>query len=217
MQSDIKLEVKPTPMPTSSRSPSVNPATMPTRTPSNPSQLVDIQQIDRRILLDLRYATTNNFLKQKVYPVSRCLLRWTVAEKLVKVQTELAKQGLGLKLYDCYRPLSVQKKMWNVMPDDRYVANPANGSRHNRASAVDITLVDRNGKDLEMPSDFDEFSEKAHLDYQGGSPASQKNRRLLTDTMRKYGFLPLQTEWWHFDMSGWQDFPIMDTPLDQIL
>jgi zinc D-Ala-D-Ala dipeptidase len=214
---ETKPVVQPTPALSNSKPSATTPAPMPERIPANPSQLVDIQIVDRRILLDIRYATTNNFLNQKVYPVGRCLLRWAAAEKLVKVQTELAKQGLGLKVYDCYRPLSVQKQMWKVLPDDRYVANPVNGSRHNRASAVDLTLVDRTGKELEMPSDFDEFSERSHLDYQGGSEVAQKNRRLLTESMVKQGFLALQTEWWHFDLEGWQNFPIMDTPLNQTL
>ncbi|MEE3718879.1 D-alanyl-D-alanine dipeptidase [Tumidithrix elongata RA019] len=212
---DVKSEVKPEVKPTAiSAKPSGDPEPMLERIPSSPAQLVDLQAIDPRIRLDIRYATTNNFLKQKVYPVSRCLLRWAAAEKLIKAQTELAKQGLGLKVYDCYRPLSVQKQMWQVLPDDRYVANPANGSRHNRASAVDLTLVDRTGKELEMPSGFDDFSQRSHLGYQGGSQAAQKNRRLLVDTMQRHGFLPIQTEWWHFDVKGWQDFPILDIPLD---
>lgn len=208
---DVKPEVKPTAI--SAKPSGIDPEPMLERIPSSPAQLVDLQAIDPRIRLDIRYATTNNFLKQKVYPVSRCLLRWAAAEKLIKVQTEVAKQGLGLKVYDCYRPLSVQKQMWQVLPDDRYVANPANGSRHNRASAVDLTLVDRTGKELEMPSGFDDFSERSHLGYQGGSQVAQKNRRLLADTMQRHGFLPLQTEWWHFDVKGWQDFPILDIPL----
>jgi D-alanyl-D-alanine dipeptidase len=109
-------------------------------------RLIDIRSVNNKIALDIRYATTNNFLKRKLYPVARCVLRGAAAKALSQVQDNLVKKGLGLKVYDCYRPLSVQKLMWQALPDSRYVANPANGSRHNRGAAVDITLVDRNGK-----------------------------------------------------------------------
>lgn len=178
--------------------------------------LADIQTVSPAIKLDMRYATTNNFMKRKLYPVSRCILRSAVAKQLAKVQLELERQGLGLKVYDCYRPLSVQRQMWQVVPDDRYVANPAQGSRHNRASAVDLTLVDRNGKELEMPTEFDDFTTKAHRDDLTASPVAQQHRQLLADTMTKYGFIPLPTEWWHFDAAGWQNFPVMDTLLQSI-
>jgi D-alanyl-D-alanine dipeptidase len=133
------------------------------------ARLVDIRTVNRNIRLDIRYATTNNFLKRKLYPISKCALRSSVAQKLALVQTDLEKIGLGLKVYDCYRPFSVTKQMWEVMPDPRYVANPARGSRHNRGAAIDLTLVDRTGKELEMPTPYDDFTEKAHADYQGGS------------------------------------------------
>ena len=122
------------------------------------ARLIDIRSVNKKIALDIRYATENNFLKRKLYPVARCLLRGAAAKLLSQVQDDLAKQGLGLKVYDCYRPLSIQKQMWAVLPNPNYVADPAKGSRHNRGVAVDLTLVDRNGKELEMPSGFDEFS-----------------------------------------------------------
>ena len=127
-------------------------------------RLIDIQTIAPDIILDMRYATSNNFLKAPVYPVARCLLRAPVAEALKRVQADLITQGLGLKLFDCYRPLSVQRAMWKILPDSNYVANPAKGSRHNRGAAVDLTLVDAMGKELEMPTGFDDFSEKAFPD-----------------------------------------------------
>ena len=183
---------------------------------SNPVQLFDLKEIDPRIVQDIRYATTNNFLKKQVYPVSRCLLRQSVVEKLSKVQTELALKGLGLKVYDCYRPLSVQREMWKIKPDSNYVADPnMGGSKHNRASAVDLTLIDRAGKELEMPSGFDDFSEKSSLDYSGGSKAAQENRLLLTNTMKRNGFSPINTEWWHFDDVDWKNFPLLDIPLNE--
>ncbi|BAZ42556.1 peptidase M15D vanX D-ala-D-ala dipeptidase [Calothrix sp. NIES-4101] len=180
------------------------------------SQLVDIESINKKIILDIKYATKNNFLKQKLYPESRCILRYSTAKKLVQVQENLKQKKLGLKVYDCYRPISVQKKMWQVLPDDKYVANPARGSRHNRGAAVDITLVDSKGQKLEMPSQFDEFSVKSHRNYKGGSLTSRKNRQLLEDAMKKQGFIGLATEWWHFDAPEWESYPITDIPFEKI-
>jgi zinc D-Ala-D-Ala dipeptidase len=178
--------------------------------------LVDIQTVNRAIVLDIRYATTNNFMRRKLYPVSRCVLRFATAKALDRVQIDLAKQNLGLKVYDCYRPLSVQRQMWQVLSDDRYVANPAEGSRHNRGAAVDVTLVDRNGKELEMPTAYDDFTPKAHRNDTTASPQAGHHSQLLTAAMTKYGFVPLATEWWHFDSAGWQDFPISDVSLQAI-
>jgi D-alanyl-D-alanine dipeptidase len=106
--------------------------------------------------------------------------------------------------------------MWQIKPDPRYVANPAKGSRHNRGAAVDITLVDRNGKELEMPTGFDDFTEKAHRTYKGASTQAKKNSKLLEDAMKKYGFIPLATEWWHFDAPGWDKFSILDVGFGEI-
>jgi D-alanyl-D-alanine dipeptidase len=183
-------------------------------TPSPDEPLVDLARIDPRIILDLRYATSNNFLGRRLYPVARCLLRESVARRLRRVQDDLEARGLGLKVFDGYRPLFVQKKMWQVMPDPRYVADPARGSRHNRGAAVDVTLVDSEGNELPMPSDFDEFSERAHRDYVGGTEEQRRNRRLLQDAMERQGFSGLDSEWWHFDAPGWESYPVVDHPLD---
>ncbi len=180
------------------------------------AQLVDIGSINARIRLDLRYATANNFMHQKLYNQSRCLLRSSVAAQLAQVQTELEASGLRLKVYDCYRPLSVQKLMWKLVPDDRYVANPAQGSRHNRGSAVDLTLVDRAGKELIMPTEFDDFTDRAARDYSGASAEAKQNRQRLEDVMQKHGFTPLLTEWWHFDAVQWAQFPLLDVPLENV-
>jgi D-alanyl-D-alanine dipeptidase len=180
------------------------------------ARLVDIRTVNRNIRLDIRYATTNNFLKRKLYTVAKCALRASVAQKLALVQTDLEKIGLGLKVYDCYRPFSVTKQMWEFLPDPNYVANPARGSRHNRGAAVDLTLVDRTGKELEMPTPFDDFTKKAHRDYNGGSTQSRKNRQTLEDAMKKQGFIGITTEWWHFDSEDWQKFAILDISLGAI-
>lgn len=180
------------------------------------ARLVDIRPVNSRIRLDIRYATPNNFLKRKLYPVARCALRGSVAQRLSKVQEIVEKMGLGLKVYDCYRPLSVTKQMWAALPDERYVANPARGSRHNRGAAVDLTLVDRNGRELPMPTAFDDFTEKAYRDYRGGSLQARKNSELLEKVMKQQGFVPLVTEWWHFDAEDWQKFSLLDVPLQAI-
>ncbi|MCC3493621.1 MAG: M15 family metallopeptidase [Microcoleus sp. PH2017_29_MFU_D_A] len=180
------------------------------------ARLVDIRTVNRNIRLDIRYATTNNFLKRKLYTVAKCALRSSVAQKLALVQTDLEKIGLGLKVYDCYRPFSVTKQMWEFLPDPNYVANPARGSRHNRGAAVDLTLVDRTGKELEMPTPYDDFTKKAHRDYNGGSAQSRKNRQTLEDAMKKQGFIGISTEWWHFDSEDWQKFAILDVSLSEI-
>ncbi len=175
--------------------------------------LVDVTSIEPRLRVDIRYATENNFMHRTLYPAARCLLRESVARRLARVQDDLAREGLGLKVYDGYRPLSVQKLMWEVMPDERYVANPANGSRHNRGAAVDVTLVDAAGRELQMPSAYDEFSERAHRDYRGGSAAARANRDRLIRAMHRRGFRVLDTEWWHFDAPGWRRYPLLDIPL----
>lgn len=194
-----------------SPSPSVNKTPLPYE-----ARLIDIRTVNDKIALDIRYATENNFLKRKVYPAARCVLRGAAAQALSQVQNDLVKQGLGLKVFDCYRPLSVQKLMWEILPDNRYVANPAKGSRHNRGAAVDLTLIDRNGKELEMPTGFDDFTEKAFRNSKAASPQAKKNSLLLEDAMKKSGFIPLATEWWHFDAPGWDKFSVLDIPFGAI-
>jgi D-alanyl-D-alanine dipeptidase len=181
------------------------------------ASLVDLHSVNPAIRLDLRYATANNFMHRPLYKQSRCLLRAIAAEQLSQVQKDLEADGLGLKVYDCYRPLSVQKQMWKLVPDDRFVANPATGSRHNRGSAVDVTLVDRSGNELIMPTAFDDFTERAATSHNGASSQAKQNRQRLQDAMTKQGFTPLQTEWWHFDAASWAQFPVLDVPLEAVL
>lgn len=183
----------------------------------NKASLVDLHSIHPTIRLDLRYATANNFMHRALYKQSRCLLRANAAEQLSQVQQDLEAYGLGLKVYDCYRPLSVQKQMWKLVPDERYVANPATGSRHNRGSAVDVTLVDRAGNELPMPTAFDDFTDRAATNYNGASPQAKQNRQRLKDAMTKRGFSPLQTEWWHFDAASWAQYSVLDVPLEEVL
>lgn len=177
-------------------------------------ELIDLRVVAPAIQLELRYATTNNFTHQKLYDQALCLLRPHVAARLAKVQTDLEAKGFGLKVFDCYRPLSVQKRMWELVPNANYVADPKLGSRHNRGSAVDVTLVDRTGKELPMPSTFDEFSPRSHLDYRGGNPAAIRHREVLQQAMLKRGFTSIPSEWWHFDAPNWQAYPLLDLPLN---
>lgn len=169
-------------------------------------QLVQVLDVNPRIYLDIRYATYNNFLGFPVYTTAACFLHKDAAAALSKVQQELESLGLSLKVFDGYRPLSVQQLMWDTIQDERYVTNPAkNKGRHTRGTAVDVTIVDSKGKELEMPSAFDDFTEKAHSDFQGVSLQARQNRQLLKSVMEKHGFEQFPYEWWHFDFSGWKN------------
>ncbi len=160
---------------------------------------VDILTLDSTIHLDLRYATTNNFVKEAMYECGRCYYRTEVAQALVKVHQDLKKQGYGgLKMFDCYRPRSVQYELWKKVPNPQYVADPAKGSMHNRGSAADLTIVDKNGKELDMGTTYDFFGEEAHYDYTKLPAAVLKNRQLFRAAMKKQGFNGIRTEWWHF-------------------
>jgi len=178
--------------------------------------LVDVTTLDPTFVLDVRYATTDNFTRKQVYPIAKVALRKAPAESLCAVQAELRTLRLRLKLFDGYRPLTVQKRFWEILPDPRYVANPATGSRHNRGAAIDVSLVDSLGQELEMPTGYDDFSEKAHQDYDQCSDRARANRALLQRVMKRHGFQSLATEWWHFDFKGWEAYPIMDVPLERI-
>ena len=172
--------------------------------------LVDLADIDASFVIDNRYATTDNVTGIRLYPANTIYLERSAAERLARVQDSLRRQGIGLKVFDGYRPLAIQKALWKVKPDPQYVADPAKGSRHNRGSAVDVTLVDAAGRERPMPSAFDEFSERSHLAFMDTDGDLLANRETLQKAMRSEGFLPLATEWWHFDAPGWRAFPVMD-------
>ncbi len=178
--------------------------------------LVELIKISPGIVLDIRYATKNNFIGESVYPVPRCFLQKATAKRLHRVQTSLTKRSLGLKVFDGYRPLSVQKRFWAFLPDPRYIADPAIGSKHNRGSAVDLTLIDAQNQELVMPTQFDDMSERAHRDYQGCSSIEAQNRAILEEAMVAEGFIPFPTEWWHFDDPDWSSYPVMDIPFEQL-
>lgn len=154
------------------------------------------------VMVDIRYATTNNFMKQKVYDCGKCYLRPSVAKALSKVQAELKKKGLGLKVFDCYRPKGFQQRLWDIKPNASYVTPPWKGSQHSRGAAVDLTLVDAQGKELDMGTPYDSFEKKAHYDFTDLPREILDRRRLLRSVMTKYGFRGIRTEWWHFSYPG---------------
>jgi D-alanyl-D-alanine dipeptidase len=183
---------------------------------SDKDELVDVEKVIPGIVLDIRYATTNNFTGQVLYPAARCCLRREAAGNLKAVQDELRGMGLALKIFDGYRPLSVQKKMWAVYPNPDFVADPAKGSRHNRGAAVDLTLIKLDGTEVPMPTPFDDFTEKAHRHYMELPPEVIRNRELLERVMAEHHFRGLDTEWWHFDFNNWEKYGILDIDYSQI-
>ncbi len=151
---------------------------------------------------DLRYATEKNFLKAKVYDCAECYTRVKTAKALLKANAEFKENGVKIKFYDCYRPNDVQYKMWEIVPNPQYVANPKKGSIHNKGGAVDITLVTLNGEELDMGTDFDFFGKRAYHDNLNLPREILDNRKLLKETMERHGFWSIRTEWWHYNLSS---------------
>jgi D-alanyl-D-alanine dipeptidase len=176
-------------------------------------RMLELKTFIPGIVYDLRYATTNNFMHRLMYPEKTKItfMRRPAAEALQKVQKELNENGLGLKIFDAYRPFSVTVKFWELVHDERYVANPSKGSGHNRGIAVDLTLINlKTGKELNMGTGFDNFSDSAHQTFTNLSEEILQNRGLLKSTMEKYGFKALDTEWWHFFLVNGSKFEILD-------
>ena len=163
------------------------------------SDFVRLKDLSPDFVYELKYATPDNFLKQAVYDCGECYLRKSTAEALVKANEAFKQLGYRIKLFDCYRPLSVQKKMWKILPGTHYVANPAKGSKHNRGAAVDLTLVDAQGKELDMGTPFDFFGKKAHHTCTTLPKKVLENRKLLKDVLNKYNFKSIFSEWWHYE------------------
>ncbi len=175
--------------------------------------LVNLLDLAPDIVVDMRYATENNFLGKKLYDTPVCLLRKSVAQSAVKAHLDLKKQGFRLRVYDCYRPLSVQKAMWKVKPVPGLVANPKTGSNHNRGAAIDVGLSYPDGKEVKMPSDFDSFTKNAWAAYQGGPAKWIEHRTILQKAMKKQGFSTIRKEWWHFNAPRPKRFSILDISL----
>ena len=184
---------------------------------NRPSDLVEVTSVNPNIVISLPYATKDNFCDQVLYPVERCFLRRSVVERLDKVQKDLEKDGYGLKVWDGYRPRSVQYKMWAIKPGTHYVANPRRGSRHNRGAAVDLTLIDfKTKEELKMPTGYDVFNLKAHAYYDKLPREILENRKRLQKAMTSHGFQVMRSEWWHFDARGWTEFPLLNIGIDEL-
>lgn len=163
---------------------------------------VRLADYDQGFVYDLRYATENNFMKAKVYDCAECYTRVKTARALIKANAEFQEKGYKIKFFDCYRPNSVQYKMWAIVPNSQYVANPVKGSIHNKGGAVDITLVTLDGEELDMGTDFDFFGKRAYHDNLDLPQQVLDNRKLLKETMEKHGFWSIRTEWWHYNLSA---------------
>ncbi len=185
-----------------------------------PGDLVELIALDPTIKLDIRYATADNFTGKILYDQPRAFLVRAAAEALVRAHKRAQADGFGLTIFDGYRPWAITKTLWDATPPGpkrNYVANPKQGSRHNRGCAVDLSLHDRaTGAHVEMPSGYDEFSERAHRDFMDAPAAAIANRMRLATYMEAEGFRGMSNEWWHFDFIGWEAFPILDTPFAEI-
>jgi D-alanyl-D-alanine dipeptidase len=182
-------------------------------------ELVELVKLDKSIRLDIRYASTNNFLSTKIYQQARAFLQRPAAEALVRAHRNLRKHGYGLLIHDGYRPWYVTKLFWDATPANlhQFVADPAEGSRHNRGCAVDLTLYDlKTGRAVEMPGLYDEMSERSYANYSGGTAEQRRLRDLLIATMEAEGFKVYEFEWWHFDYKDWQQYPVLNIRFDQI-
>lgn len=180
-------------------------------------ELVDLETFIPKIVLDIRYATTNNFVHEKIYNLAKAYARRPVAEALKRAQEEFNKKGIGIKIYDGYRPYAATVKFYEAYHDTTFVASPYRGSRHNRGCAIDMTLVDlATGKELRMPTGYDSFSKQAYPTYPVKDREVRDNRTLLISVMQRNGFKVNSAEWWHFDYVGWQKYDVMDIPFEEL-
>jgi len=187
--------------------------------PFRPVDLVELTTLDATIQLDIRYATKDNFLGVPVYEEARAFLQRPAALALLRAHRALKPKGFGLLIHDGYRPWWVTKVFWEATPASGhdFVADPAKGSRHNRGCAVDLTLYRlADGKAVEMPSLYDEMSERSAPGYAGGTAEARRLRELLRAAMEREGFSVNPTEWWHFDYASWREYPILNVPFDRL-
>ena len=182
-------------------------------------EMIELRKSIPTIEYDLKYATSDNFTHVRLYPegLHFTFMRKEAVEALVKINHELAKKGISIKVWDAYRPYAVTQKFWDIIHDERYVANPSKGSGHNRGIAIDLTLIDVNtGKELDMPTEFDDFSERAHHGYMNLSPEKIKNREFLREIMEKNGFIKFDTEWWHYYLPNGDKYNVLDIPFEKL-
>ena len=181
--------------------------------------LVELKRLDSTIRLDVRYATSNNFLGRPVYKQARAFLQRPAAQALVRANRALRLKGYGLVIFDGYRPWSVTKLFWDATADDKkiFVADPSQGSRHNRGCAVDLSMFDlKSGKLVTMPGEYDEMTERSHINYSGGSEESRRLRDMLRAAMEAEGFAIYEPEWWHYDYKDWKKYPVLNLGFDEI-
>jgi D-alanyl-D-alanine dipeptidase len=182
-------------------------------------ELRELIKLDPTIKLDIRYATSNNFLGSPVYTQARAFLQWPAAQALLRVQRDLKARGYGLIIHDGYRPWYVTKIFWDATPDDKkiFVADPAKGSLHNRGCAVDLSLYNlATGKEVKMPSGYDEMTDRAYSDYSGGTADERAHRTLLRQAMERQNFKVNPTEWWHFDYKDWRQYAILNVRFEDL-
>ncbi len=183
------------------------------------NDLIELSKLDSAIKLDVRYAASNNFMHRPMYSQARAFLQKPAAEALLRAGKKLRRQGYGLLVFDGYRPWAVTKKFWDENPPEKhnFVADPQKGSKHNRGCAVDLSLYDmKTGKEVAMPSPYDDFTEKAYPKYAGGTKTERRMRDLLRRAMEREGFTVNEYEWWHFDYKDWDKYPITDLPFEQL-
>lgn len=187
-------------------------------TKTNPAkELVDLEKFVPGLVLDIRYATTNNFTGEKIYNLAKAFARRPVAEALKKVQAQLKTKGFGIKIFDGYRPYKATVKFYEVYKDTTYVASPYRGSRHNRGCALDITVIDlKTGKELPMPTEYDSFKKEAWPTTPVKDPVIRKNRAMLIDVMERNGFKVNGSEWWHYDFIGWKNYEVLDIDFEEL-
>ena len=187
--------------------------------PFRKPDLVELVKLDPTIKLDIRYASKNNFLGRKVYKEARAFLQRPAAEALVRANQTLRAQGYGLIVHDGYRPWAVTKAFWDATPEDKklFVADPSKGSRHNRGSAVDLSLFDlKTGLTVKMPGEYDEMTERSHINYACASPEATRLRELLRAAMTAEGFAVYEPEWWHYDYKDWKEYPILNVKFSEV-
>ncbi len=181
------------------------------------NELIELKKAIPSIVLDIRYATKNNFMQQVMYQQARAFARKPVVEQLKKIQAILNKKGYGLKIFDAYRPYAITLAFWEKASDKNFVANPNKGSKHNRGCAIDLSLIYfKTGKDVPMPTPYDSFAPEAAPHFENLAPEVIKNRDFLIATMQGNGFKVIYNEWWHFDFNGWQGYDLMDIPFEKL-
>jgi D-alanyl-D-alanine dipeptidase len=180
-------------------------------------ELINLETLVPGLVLDIRYATTNNFTGEKIYNLARAYARKPVAEQLKVVQAELKKKGLGIKMFDGYRPYKATVRFYEVYHDTTYVASPYRGSRHNRGCALDLTVINlKTGEELKMPTGYDSFQKEAWPRTPVADPLIRANRALLIDVMERHGFKVNGSEWWHFDFIGWKNYEVLDIDFEEL-